>query len=55
MAFEQGQIIIRDGKGQKDRITLLPEKLEKPLQRHISKVKLLHEEALAYVSQNPVS
>jgi len=41
------QLTIRDGKGEKDRITMLPKRLMQPLMRHLQKVKLLHEEDLA--------
>ncbi len=44
--FGQQQLIVRDGKGQKDRVTVLPGTLAEPLKRHLRKVKLLHEEAL---------
>jgi len=37
------QIIVRDGKGQQDRITILPEKLIIPLQEQIAAVKKLHD------------
>ncbi len=40
--LEENQIIVRDGKGEKDRITILPEKLVEPLKEHIRKVKNLH-------------
>jgi integron integrase len=40
--FEMNQIIIRDGKGEKDRITVLPQKLIPQLKNHIRKVKNLH-------------
>lgn len=36
------QITVRDGKGQKDRVTMIPQKLVQPLQEHIDKVKYLH-------------
>ncbi|HEY80229.1 MAG TPA: integron integrase [Caldilineae bacterium] len=45
--FEQRQIIVRDGKGQKDRITVLPERLIEPLHQHLQQVKRLHEQDLA--------
>lgn len=41
--FAQGQIIVRDGKGQKDRITILPERFRQPLKEHLRGVKRLHE------------
>lgn len=37
--FERKEITIRDGKGSKDRITLLPHSLIEPLQEHLTKVK----------------
>jgi len=45
--FGYGQIAVRDGKGGKDRVTMLPESLHEPLKRHLAKVKALHEEDLA--------
>jgi integron integrase len=36
------QILVRDGKGAKDRVTMLPEKLIGPLQRHLESVRRLH-------------
>lgn len=41
--FEYTQITVRRGKGDKDRITLLPERLREPLLNHLATVKLLHE------------
>ncbi len=40
--FAQRQIIVRDGKGMEDRVTMLPESLIIPLQEHLSHVKSLH-------------
>jgi integron integrase len=45
--FAQRQIIVRDGKGDKDRVTMLPESLIQPLQVHLQQVKTLHEDDLA--------
>lgn len=45
--FERREIIIRDGKGEKDRVTLLPQSLIAPLQEHLKHVKTLHEKDLA--------
>ncbi|OGA26830.1 MAG: integrase [Betaproteobacteria bacterium RIFCSPLOWO2_02_FULL_65_24] len=36
------QILVRDGKGEKDRVTMLPEKLIEPLRAHLERVRLLH-------------
>jgi integron integrase len=44
--FAYRQITVRDGKGAQDRVTMLPQSLVAPLQRHLSKVKLVHEEDL---------
>jgi integron integrase len=41
------EIVIRDGKGQKDRVTVLPLCLCNPLQEHLSRVLRLHTEDLA--------
>jgi integron integrase len=45
--FAQRAIIVRDGKGQEDRVTMLPESLIAPLQEYLQRVKRLHEEDLA--------
>lgn len=45
--FDARQIIVRDGKGEKDRITILPEKLVEPLKGHIKKVKNLHKKDIS--------
>ncbi len=44
--FERREIIVREGKGNKDRVTVLPENLILPLQAHLAKVKVLHERDL---------
>jgi len=45
--FTRCQIIVRDGKGRKDRATILPEDLHPFLQRHLQRVKLTHQDDLA--------
>ncbi|QID17663.1 integron integrase [Nitrogeniibacter mangrovi] len=45
--FERGEVLVRDGKGAKDRITMLPGRLNTPLQDHLSKVFELHRADLA--------
>ena len=45
--FEYKTITVRDGKGEKDRITPLPETIIPDLRRQIERVRLLHEEDLA--------
>jgi integron integrase len=44
--FERREIIVREGKGNKDRVTVLPENLILPLKAHLAKVKALHERDL---------
>jgi integron integrase len=45
--FAQHQIIVRDGKGMVDRITVLPDSLIAPLQEHLQRVQMLHQQDLA--------
>ncbi len=45
--FTRREVIVRAGKGNKDRVTVLPENLILPLQRHLDKVRALHERDLA--------
>jgi len=45
--FERREILIRDGKGAKDRVTVLPENLVLPLQQHLAGVKRVHLRDLA--------
>ena len=41
--LEQRQIYVRDAKGRKDRVTLIPERLVSPLREHLEEVKRQHE------------
>ena len=41
--FGYGQILIRDGKGAKDRVTMLPEKLAEPLKQQMQRTRQLHD------------
>ena len=45
--FTRHEIIVREGKGGKDRVTMLPASLVKPLQSHLEKAKVLHARDLA--------
>jgi integrase len=45
--FGYRQLIVRDGKGQQDRVTPLPQQVMKPLQWHLDKAKALHQQDLA--------
>lgn len=42
--FDYRQIIVRDGKGEKDRRTILPQPLAESLQNQLARIKLQHEE-----------
>jgi len=42
--LDRCEIVVREGKGFKDRITMLPGSLVEPLQAHLLKVRSLHEE-----------
>ena len=46
MDFEYAQIMVRDGKGEKDRVTMLPAALAKPVNEHLQKAKAVHEQDL---------
>jgi integron integrase len=45
--FERRELVVRDGKGAKDRVTVLPENLVLPLQAHISRVRAQHQRDLS--------
>ncbi len=45
--FAYARITVRDTKGGRDRVTMLPVNLAAPLQRHLQKVKAQHEQDLA--------
>ena len=45
--FACNEILVRDGKGSKDRITMLPESLKDPLQNHLKRVRAIHGKDLA--------
>ena len=45
--FSRGEIIVREGKGFKDRVTMLPEAVISLLKAHLAKVKALHHEDVA--------
>ncbi len=45
--FERCELIVREGKGNKDRVTMLPQSLVVPLQQHLVRVQALHTQELA--------
>jgi len=44
--FPSNHIVVRDGKGHKDRVTMLSQNVKAPLQRHLHDVQKLHEQDL---------
>jgi integron integrase len=45
--FARREILVRDGKGAKDRVTVLPARLASPLREHLVRVRVLHRDDLA--------
>ncbi len=45
--FDYHQIVVRDGKGKKDRVVPLPERLLEPLRQQLAKTRKLHRQDLA--------
>jgi integron integrase len=45
--FERRELLVRDGKGAKDRVTMLPAGTVEPLRDHLRKVKAVHEQDVA--------
>jgi integron integrase len=45
--FARNEIIVRGGKGDRDRVTMLPERLKGPLLRHLAEVRGQHERDVA--------
>ena len=48
IGFIKREIVVREGKGFKDRVTMLPESLVEPLQAHLHRVERLHISDLAH-------
>jgi integron integrase len=44
--FSSNQVLVRHGKGAKDRVAPLPLSLKEPLRKHLLKVKLIHQQDL---------
>jgi integron integrase len=45
--FDRSELTIRDGKGGKDRVTVIPASMKAPLAQHLSRVKAQHDADLA--------
>src|ERR1051326_5154242 len=46
--FSRREIVVRQGKGMKDRVTMLPDSIREPLSAHLARVRRLHDEDLAH-------
>jgi integron integrase len=46
--FDYRQVVVRDGKGSKDRVTMLPEGLLEPLRQHLARIEERHRFALEH-------
>jgi len=44
--FSTNQITVRDGKGAKDRVTMLPQSVKEPLREHLDRVREIHQRDL---------
>jgi len=42
--FDRNELLVRNGKGAKDRVTMLPESLKTPLMEHLIRVQAIHEQ-----------
>ena len=45
--FKMNQIMVRDGKGQKDRVTVLPDRAKRDIKEHLERIRRIHEDDLA--------
>lgn len=45
--FDRSELMVRDGKGGKDRVTMLPAALRRPLTEHLARVRVQHEADMA--------
>ncbi len=45
--FDMSEIIVRDGKGKKDRVTILPDDIKDPLRKHLVFIKQVHDNDLS--------
>jgi integron integrase len=45
--FSRNEITVRNGKGNKDRVTILPASLKVPLEEHLGRVKIQHEKDIS--------
>jgi integrase len=52
LSLDRGEVTIRDGKGGKERVTMLPAALRPPLAEHLARVKAGHDADLAVTCTN---
>ena len=45
--FSRNELMVRDGKGAKDLLTMLPGSIKKPLRDYLHKIKKIHEQDIA--------
>ena len=45
--LERGEITVREGKGDKDRVTTMPRAVIHPLQEHLQRVQAIHQQDVA--------
>ncbi|MEN8258613.1 MAG: integron integrase [Thermodesulfobacteriota bacterium] len=50
--FDRQEIIVRNGKGKKDRVTILPGRHVQALQEHLEQVRMIHDRDLAFGNGN---
>lgn len=44
--FDRQELLVRSGKGNKDRVTILPERFQQALKKHLEQVKAIHDREL---------
>lgn len=47
LCFERGEVTVREGKGDKDRITTMPRAIVPPLTEHLQRVRAIHQQNVA--------
>jgi len=47
IGFENNQLVVRDAKGMKDRVTVLPDSIKPLLKEHLERVKIVHQNDVA--------
>ena len=50
--FGMNQIMVRDGKGKIDRVTMLPESVNSDLKEHLKRVKTIHDNDLTLIADD---